>query len=183
MAIHVALLRAINLGGHNKVRMADLRELLTDLGFADARSLLQSGNLVFRGAAQTGTRLEGSLERAAKERLGLDTDFFVRTTKDWKAIVAGNPFPGEAERDPSHLVVMFLKDAPDRQNVAALQVTGREVARVKGRHAYIVYPDGIGHSRLTTALIERKLGTRGTARNWNTVLRLGALAEGLIKDA
>jgi uncharacterized protein (DUF1697 family) len=179
MTIHIALLRAVNLPGHNKAGMADLRELLAGLGMQDARSLLQSGNLVFRSDAGTTAQLERLLAAAAQKRLGLDTDFFVRTANDWKAIIAGNPFPEEAKRDPSHLLVMFLKEAPDREDVTALQraITGREVVRAKGRHAYIVYPEGIGRSRLTSALIERRLGTRGTGRNWNTVLKLGALAE------
>ena len=179
MTIHVALLRAINLGQHNKVGMDELRELFAELGFSDVRSLLQTGNLVFGSNVRTGMQMERSLEVAAKQRLGLDTDFFVRTAKEWKAIVAGNPFRDAAKSDPAHLVVMFLKDAPDRKSVAALQeaIAGRELVRAKGRHAYIVYPDGIGRSRLTSALIEKKLGTRGTGRNWNTVLKLGVLAE------
>jgi uncharacterized protein (DUF1697 family) len=179
MTIHVALLRAINLPEHNKVGMTDLRELLTEIGFKDARSLLQSGNLVFGSDARVGSQLESVLKDAAKRRLGLDTDFFVRTAKKWKAIIAGNPFPDEAQNDPGHLIVMFLKNAPNREGVAALEeaITGREVVRAKGRHAYIIYPDGIGRSRLTNALIEKKLGTRGTGRNWNTVLKLGTLAE------
>jgi len=180
MTIHIALLRAVNLGSHNKVAMADLRTMLTELGFTDARSLLQSGNLVFGSEGKTATQLENVLESAAKKRLGLETDFFVRTAKEWQGIVAGNPFPEEAERDPGHLVVMCLKDAPDRKAVTSLEeaITGREVVRAKGRQAYVVYPDGIGRSRLTVALIEKKLGTRATGRNWNTVLKLGELAKG-----
>jgi uncharacterized protein (DUF1697 family) len=132
---YIALLRAVNLPAHNKVGTADLRDLLTEAGFVDARSLLQSGNLVFRGDSQTSARVESLLEAAAKKRLGLETDFLVRTAADWKTIVAGNPFPKEAERDPGHLVVMFLKDAPERENVAALQkaIVGRERARRNAR--------------------------------------------------
>ena len=99
--------------------------------------------------------------------------------EEWaKEVIKNNPFREEAKRDPSHLVAFLLKDAPDAQNVAALQaaIKGPEIARAKGRQAYIVYPDGIGRSRLTSTLIERKIGTRATGRNWNTVLRLGALA-------
>jgi uncharacterized protein (DUF1697 family) len=179
MTIHVALLRAINLGQHNRVGMHELRELLAGLGFTEVRSLLHSGNLVFASGAATGAGLEASLEEASKKRLGLETDFLVRTAREWKTMVTDNPFPNEAKSDPAHLVVMFLKEAPDRKSVAALQeaIAGRETVRVKGRHAYILYPDGIGRSRLTTALIERKLGTRGTGRNWNTVLKLRNLAE------
>ena len=178
MSVHIGLLRAINLAGRNRVGMADLRKLLTGLGLENVRSLLQSGNLVFRSDAHTSAQLERLLEDAAKHRLGLETDFFVRTARDWKAVIAGNPFPREAERDPGRLLVIFLKDAPDRDGVKALEsaITGREVVRAKGRHAYIVYPDGIGRSRLTNALIEKKLGTRGTGRNWNTVRKLGELA-------
>ncbi|HEV8579867.1 MAG TPA: DUF1697 domain-containing protein [Thermoanaerobaculia bacterium] len=179
MTRHIALLRAVNLGSHNKVGMADLRKLLSDLGFEDAQSLLQSGNLVFGSEGRKGAQLEELLETEAKKRLGLDTDFMVRTASEWRAIIDGNPFPEEAERDPGHLVVMALKEQAGPKDVAALQeaIKGREVVRGKGRHVYIIYPDGIGRSKLTNALIEKKLGTRGTGRNWNTVLKLAGLAE------
>ena len=181
MTTHVGLLRAVNLGAHNRVAMSDLRDLLTRLGMSGSRTLLQSGNVVFRGEAPETATLEDLLEQAAAKHLGVTTDFFVRTAKEWKAIIAGNPFPEEAERDPGHLVVMPLKAAPDRGAVAALQhaIKGREIVRAKGRVAYITYPDGIGRSRLTIKLIEQKLGTRGTARNWNTVVKLQSLADDL----
>lgn len=179
MPIQIALLRAINVGGRAPVAMADLRHLLTQLGLLEPQSLLQSGNLVFRSGPGTGADLERLLEAEAEKRLRLRTDFFVRTATQWKAVIASNPFRREAERDPSHLLVMFLKDVPDAGSVEALQaaITGREVVRAEGRQLYIVYPDGIGRSRLTGTLIEKKLGGRGTARNWNTVLKLAALAK------
>ena len=84
----------------------------------------------------------------------------------------------EAKADPGHLLMLCLKDEPGRDAVTALQkaIVGREVVRARGRSLYVVYPDGVGRSKLTAVLIERKLGTRGTARNWNTVLKLAALA-------
>ena len=93
-------------------------------------------------------------------------------------MIAANPFGAEAKRDPSHLLVLALKQTVDRKTVAALQqaIVGREVVQAGGHHAYVVYPDGIGRSRLTSALIEKALGTRTTGRNWNTVLKLDALA-------
>lgn len=174
----IGLLRAVNLAGRNKVRMADLRDLLAGLGMEDPRTLLQSGNVVFRTASRAAAQLERTLEREAEKRLGLRTDFFVRTTREWKAVIAGNPFPEEAERDPGHLLVVALKEAPGGAEVKGLQqaIKGRESVCADGRCAYIYYPDGVGRSRLTTAVIEKHLGTRGTARNWNTVLKLGALA-------
>jgi uncharacterized protein (DUF1697 family) len=180
MTVYLALLRGINVAGHTRVSMADLRNLLAGLGLADVRSVLQSGNLVFRGKGRSAAHFERLLGSEAETHLGLRTEFFVRTAEEWSAVVAANPFRSEAARDPGRLVVVSLKDAPGAQEVAALQaaIVGREVVRADGRHAYIVYPDGQGRSRLTNAVIERKLRTRGTARNWNTVLRLDACARG-----
>jgi uncharacterized protein (DUF1697 family) len=165
MAVQIALLRAVNLGPHNKVAMPDLRAMLGDLGFSDVRSLLQSGNLVFRGNP-TGAKLEKLLETEARKRLGLDTDFIVRSAAQWQGVIAANPFPAEAKLDPAHLVVMACKSAPGK----TVKLTGarREVVRTNGKEIYIYYPDGIGRSRL-------KVGAIGTGRNWNTVLKLGAL--------
>jgi uncharacterized protein (DUF1697 family) len=177
MTRYVALLRAVNVGGHGKVAMSDLRDLLGELGFAEARSLLQTGNLIFLGESKTGLECELLLEREAARRLNLRTDFLVRTAEEWAAVVDGNPFPEVARSDPGHLVVVFLKQAPDKESVDALRaaVKGREEVSVEGCQAYISYPDGIGRSRLTSTLIEAKLGTRGTGRNWNTILKIATL--------
>lgn len=179
MTHFIALLRAVNLAGHQKVAMADLRGLLDELGLEEPRSLLASGNLVFRADDRTTAELEEMLERGARARLGLDTDIFVRTADEWSEVVAANPFPAEAEGDPGHLLVYALKEAPGPERVDELQraIRGREVVRAVRRHAYVVYPDGVGRSRLSSALIERKLGTRGTGRNWNTVLKLQAATQ------
>ena len=176
MTTHIALLRGINVGGHKQVAMAYLRQLLGNLGFADVQSLLQSGNLVFRSKKRPSARLELLLETESRRRLGLETEFFVRTAEEWQDVIARNPFRAEAHRDPGHLLVMFLKDAPEARNIKALQtaITGRETVRGDGRQLYITYPDGVGRSKLTNAVIEKRLGTRGTARNWNTVLKLCA---------
>lgn len=179
LTTHIALLRAVNVGGRGKVAMADLRALLAELGFEAPRSLLQSGNLVFR-SQPTGAALEALLERETQARLGLATDFLVRTAAQWAAIVAANPYPAMAEDDPSHLVVMPLKSAPDAAGLEGLRawLPGHEAIEAVGRELYITYRDGIGRSKLTNAVIERRLKARGTARNWNTVTKLAALAGG-----
>jgi uncharacterized protein (DUF1697 family) len=178
MTIHIGLLRGVNVGGAARLAMADLRDLMTELGFGEVRTLLQSGNVVFRGDRRSAATLEGVLATAARRQLGLSTEFFLRTAKEWDALVAANPFPAEAKRDPSHLVMMALRGAPTAKAVAALRaaITGPEAIEAAGRQLYIVYPAGIGRSRLTNAVIEAKLGTRGTGRNWNTVLKLAELA-------
>jgi len=159
--------------------MSDLKNLLSRLGFSQPRSLLQSGNLVFEAEGKTGAELEQLLERATEKHLNLRTEYFVRTAKELRDVVAGNPFPVEAKDDPSHLIVAFLKRPPLKANLEALQaaISGPEIVRAGGRHAYITYPAGIGRSRLTNVLIEKKLGSSATGRNWNTVLKLQALIQ------
>ena len=178
LTTHIALLRGINVGGHRSVGMTDLRNFLTQLGFDDVRSLLQSGNLVFGSRARTGAELERFLEAEAQKCFALEIDFFVRAPEEWKSMIRQNPFRKEAELDPAHLVVMLLKNPPRAEDVAALQegISGPEIVRAKGRQLYTFYPKGIGRSRLTNAVIERKLG-RCTGRNWNTVLKLAILAK------
>jgi uncharacterized protein (DUF1697 family) len=178
MSTRIALLRGVNVGGRNRVAMAALRGMLATLGFAGARTLLQSGNVLFAGDGRTDAGLERLLEAETMRRLKVRVDWFVRTPREWTTIVARNPFPGEAERDPRHLLVVFLKKPPAAGDVRALQAAtrGPERIRAAGRQLYIVYPEGIGRSKLTATLIEHRLDTRGTARNWNTVLKLQALA-------
>lgn len=178
LTTHIALLRGINVGGHRSVGMTDLRDFLAELGLEDARSLLQSGNLVFTSKVRTGAELERFLESEAHDRLSLEVDFIVRTPDEWKSIIRQNPFRKEAERDPGHLVVMFLKSAPEVDDMVALQaeIRGPEVVRAKGKQAYIYYPNGQGRSKLTHSILEKRLG-RGTGRNWNTVLKLGIMAK------
>ena len=163
------------------VSMSDLRDLMSKLGMEDVRTLLQSGNVIFRSDIRSPAKVEKVLEDGVEKRFGLKTEFFVRTVEEMNEVVAANPFPREAKQDPGHLVVGFLKAAPDSAAVTALQkaIVGREVVRAVGRHSYVVFPDGIGRSKLTSALTEKKLGTRGTGRNWNTVLKLQALANEL----
>jgi uncharacterized protein (DUF1697 family) len=150
-SLHVALLRGINIGGRKKVAMADLRRLFSDLGFSGARSLLQSGNVVFESPRLAGVELERLLEKATDEQLGVAVDYVVRRADEWARIVARNPFPDAAKEAPSHLAVMCLKSAVDAKKVNALQlaIQGSEIVRGDGKQLYLVYPDGMGTSKLT----------------------------------
>lgn len=179
MTTYVGVLRAINLGSHNKIAMSDLRAMMEKIGLEDPKTLILSGNIVFKSATSSADKVEKMLEAASTKHLGVTTDYFVRSAKEWQAIIAANPFPKEAKNDPARLVMLCLRDAPSAAHVKALQaaIKGREIVKAGGRHAYIVYPDGQGRSRLTIQMIEKALGTRGTARNWNTVLKLGELAQ------
>jgi uncharacterized protein (DUF1697 family) len=174
MSVHIALLRSVNVTGHNKIAMADLRAWLTGQGLENVRTLLQTGNAVFETSGGSEADLERRLEAQAREQLGLDTAFFVRTPEEWQEAMQANPFAAEAERDPARTVVLALKEEAVPARVEALRagIKGPERIETAGRALYAVYPDGQGRSKLTTALIERALETRCTARNWNTVLRI-----------
>jgi uncharacterized protein (DUF1697 family) len=158
--------------------MAALRDAVSALGFTDVATLLQSGNVVFRAPTRAPAAIELLLGRALSQRLSVTTDVFVRTAAEWAAHIRANPFRAEAKADPAHLHLLTLKDLAAPAQIAALRgaIRGRERVGVKGRALYAVYPDGAGRSRLTIAVIERHLDTRATARNWNTVLKLAALA-------
>ena len=178
MTRYVALLRGINVGGHKMVAMADLRALLTRLGFADVKAVLQSGNIVFGSTARSAARLESQLESEVAKTLTVTTEFHVRNAAEWQAVVDANPFCAEAERAPSHLLVTFFKEPLAAAAVAALQaaITGPERLQAEGRHLYMTFPDGVGTSK--AAVLAGRMLPRGTARNWNTVMKLSALTGG-----
>jgi uncharacterized protein (DUF1697 family) len=168
MGRFVALLRAINVGGTGKLAMADLRSLLEGAGFSGVRTFIASGNVVF-DAKGNAVGFEKKIEGMLAERHGLATDVLVRSIDEWELLVAANPFAKEAKATPGKVVLVALKSAPDG---AAIDKTnagnkGKERVRVVGREAYVYYPDGIGVSKLNL----KPLGT-GTARNWNSVIKL-----------
>ena len=172
----VAFLRAVNVGGTAMIAMAELKALAEDIGLAEPKTLLQSGNLVFDAEGKTAAAIEKLLEREIARRLGVETDVMVRTARELKATIARNPFPKEAKSDPSLLHVRFLKTPAGAAAVASLSraIKGREVVKGAGSEVFIYFPDGAGTSKLTNAVIERHLA-RGTSRNWNTVTKLTEL--------
>jgi uncharacterized protein (DUF1697 family) len=168
-------LRAINLSGH-RLLMADFKRVLADAGHPDAQTVVATGNAVI-AAKSADADLEARIEKALVTTLGQSTEVFARDGAELAAIVAGNPFPAMARDDPSHLVVVFLRGEPQAASVEALRekIKGPEEVAGGPRCLYASYPDDIGHSKLTAAMIERALKLRGTARNWNTVLKMAEL--------
>ena len=177
MSVQAALLRAVNVGGTGLVAMADLRAEAEKIGLKNARTLLQSGNLVFEAGSKSPAAVEKLLEAACAKAFNLTNGIYVRTASEIDAVLARNPFAKEAKDDPGHLHVLFMREAAPAAAFKALQaaIKGRERVHGDDRHAYIVYPDGAGASKLTSAVIVRHLGTPGTARNWNTVNKLAAM--------
>jgi len=175
---YIGLIRGINVGGKNMVKMADLRTMLTEIGLPDSQTLLQSGNFVFKGKERGREEMEKWLREESEKRLGVNPEYFVRTLAEWDEIIAANPFPEEAKADPSHLLVTLLKSPPDESQVKAIQaaIKGPERIRVGKEHLYTVFPEGIGTSTIGKTPGYNKLIAVGTGRNWNTVLKLADLA-------
>lgn len=159
--------------------MSDLRDVAGQLGFANAQTILQSGNLVFEDPKRRKpAALERLLEEAVAGRCGVSTEIFVRDADEWAKIIDANPFTAEAKKDPGHLVVACGRQPLPTDRVEALQraIPGREKVRAIDRELYVYYPDGIGRSRLTASLMAKHLGGNGgTGRNWNTVRRIAEL--------
>jgi uncharacterized protein (DUF1697 family) len=170
MPTHVALLRGINVGGRNKVAMADLREVVASLGHADVATYVQSGNVVFTADAPRA----GAIEAALEERLGVTPAVVVLSREELEQVVAGNPWPDE--RDGKRLHVVFSAGEPDAEVVAAAleKVGGDDEAQIVGGTLYLHTPNGLGRSKLAAELARR--GPKdGTARNWTTVTKLLAM--------
>lgn len=176
MSVWIALLAAVNVGGR-KIVMNDLKALAGQMGLENPRTLLASGNLVF-GAAGEAAEIESRLEAALKDRFGFDCPVMLRSARELDEAIAANPFPEAARLDSSHLVLAALKETVTAEALARLRsaITGPEQAERRGREVYFVYPDGIGHSTLTPQKVSKALGARSTGRNWNTVLKLQAMA-------
>ncbi len=173
---YVALLRAVNVGDR-KVTMKELREMAEGLGYENVRTLIASGNLVFDTKKTSNAKLEATLEAAIEKTFGLFSEVMVRDPAEWAAIIKANPLPKKAKEDPAHLVCLVCKDKPDTKAIDTWLKTFREKydkgeeLKLVGREIYIGYGPSIGESKL---ILPKKLCT-GTARNWNTVLKLDAM--------
>jgi uncharacterized protein (DUF1697 family) len=168
----------VNVGGR-KVTMAELKVAATKLGYENARTLVASGNLVFDARKTVPAKLEAALEAAIETTFGLFSEVMVRDPADWAAIIKANPFPKKAKDDPAHLVCVVCKDKPDAKGIDAFLKTFREKydkgeqLKIVGREIYIDYGPSIGQSKL---ILPKKTCT-GTARNWNTMLKLQAMLD------
>jgi uncharacterized protein (DUF1697 family) len=174
---YVALLRGINVGRARQVGMPRLAELLGCRGHGNVRTHLRSGNVVLDsplGEAELVADLTGAIE----EEFGFAVPVVVRTGTELAAVVAGDPFASMAT-DPARYLVTFLPEPPAADRVDALPpVEGGGEYLVRGRELYLWLPDGIANTPLAAWKWDRLLGVAGTARNWNTVTRLGELTAG-----
>ena len=168
----IALLRGVNTGKANRIAMADLRTLVAGLGFADARTLLNSGNVVFRAGRTAPAATAARIELALTEKLGVDCRVIVITDSQLATIVAENPLR-EVAKNPSRLLVAVLGDPGARAAAASLleRDWSPEALAVGSLAAYLWVPQGVATSRLNLE-VNRALRGNVTGRNWATMLKL-----------
>ncbi|HVV58549.1 MAG TPA: DUF1697 domain-containing protein [Gaiellaceae bacterium] len=173
----IALLRGINLG-RRSVGMAELRTALEDRGHEDVRTLLRSGNVVLT-SPETGAALERRLERELTEAFGFAIPVVVRTREELAETIARNPLGDVADNPSRYTVTFFSAPVPDARvrELERLAVPPEALAAA-GRELYTWHPDGLARSALAAELARKRAGATGTNRNWNTVTKLLALAEG-----
>lgn len=175
MTMYAALLRGINVSGHKKVSMAELRTLLTELGHGDVRTHLQSGNAVFSSASDDEDALAAELERAIEKRFGFPVPCLVRDGTYLAAVAAACPFPA-AELEGKQLHITYYGQPVDAERFAGIDPAAflPEEFRLGDRALYLYAPDGLGRSGLAAALSRPSLtkGVIATSRNWNTVVKL-----------
>jgi uncharacterized protein (DUF1697 family) len=179
MTTYLALLRGINLGPRNKIRMADLRELVESLGHKNVRTHILSGNVLFESHRRDTRRLERELEKAIKERFGFNIAVLVRTRDELEEIVRKNPLP-HAAQEGRRLFLLFLSKNPSRDRIREIDAEAYkpEEFEVADRAIYAWFRQGLQGSRLAGALSDKRLGVTVTNRNWNTVTKLLELADG-----
>lgn len=175
----ISLLRGINVGGHKKISMAELKSLYEGLGFTEVVTYIQSGNVVF--TASSDDDLSANIKRAIQDYFGFELEIILRTHTAWREIIEGNPFPSQAKNDPQYLNVILPTQAPSPEKLDAARAftfAGSEIFAIHPDVIYGYYADGYGRSRYSNPFWEKMLNVPTTTRNWNSMKRLLALAEG-----
>ena|SRR5215470_4689710 len=181
MPVVIALLRAINVGGHAVIKMDALRAFFSSLKCKDVQTYVQSGNVVFRTNERDLARLGKRIQATIAKKFGVTPGVMLRTTADMRGVVARNPFAKRENIEPAKLLVSFLGaklDQTAHDMLAALPLKGEELIP-SGRELFIYFPNGAGKSKLPWAKVDKICQSQGTARNWNSVTKLLEMAEAL----
>ena len=174
MIVCVALFRGINVGGHRKVAMKDLKAMHEALGLKNVIPYIQSGNIIFTCDDAEVTNVQSRIEDGFEKQFGFHAEVIIRTAAELGEVIENTPFRDQPAKEPERIVVMFLTShvAANVQQELLKAYNGPEEIFLLGKDMYIYYPDSIGRSKLSGSWLEKKLSTSGTARNWNTVLKV-----------
>lgn len=181
MPVFISLLKGVNLAGHRKVKMEDLRALYESLGFENVQTYINSGNVIFRTSSRNAGKLRSRIEDAIEHACGFRTQVMLRTPAEVREVIARSPFAARKGIDGSKLAVHFLADelsTSARQQLLAMDF-GPEELHVEAWELHVYYTNGMARPRLSMAQVERMMKTVSTARNWNTVRKLLEMAEKL----
>jgi uncharacterized protein (DUF1697 family) len=181
MAVIISLLRGVNVSGNNIIKMEELRKLYASMGLRDARSYIQSGNVVFQTDERDLLALAKLIGDGIERKFKCRPDVILRTTAEMRGAVARNPFAKRRDVEPAKLLVTFLAGEPGKEaRDKVLEIkTDPEEMKILGREIYIHFPNGMGQSKLSWIAITKALKTTGTGRNLNSVMKLLEMAEEL----
>lgn len=173
MPAYVVLLRAVNVGGTKKLQMADFRKMLEGLGYKRVETYIQSGNAVFDAAAPP-AKAAKAIAAALEKLTGGPVGVLLRTHEELGKVIAGNPYAREATADGARVHAVFLSGIPEEAAIAGLEKIPARSDRYHhaGDTLYLHLPDGAGESKFSAKTLDRILGVKVTARNWNTVVKL-----------
>jgi len=178
------MLRGVNVGGHNKIKMDALKVLCSSLKLKDPQTYVQSGNVIFKTEEKDLAKLTKRLQDALERKFGFRPDVMLRTASELRNVIARNPFAKRNGIEPGRLLVTFLAADPGkeaREKALALK-TDPEELHIIGREAYTYFPNGMAHPKIPWTTIERTLKSSGTGRNWNSVTKMLEIAEKLEAD-
>ena len=178
-AVHIALLRGINVGGRNRLPMQRLVSIFEAAGCGNVRTYIQSGNVVYEAGPALARRVPLLVAGILAERFGINSPVLSRTATELHKVVASNPFL-KARAEERELGVAFLEKRPTAARVAALdpERSPPDAFSVRGREIYLRMPNGVARTKLTNAWFDSALATTSTVRNWRTTLKLLDLAVG-----
>lgn len=179
MPVVISMLRGVNLGSHNRIKMDALRTLYESLKLENPRTYVQSGNVIFRTKERNLKKLATTIEHAIEKTFKFRPAVILRTVDELRAAIADSPFESSRKLEPGKILVTFLAAQPPGEAAAGLAVfkSYPEEIHLKGRELYMYFPNGAGRSKLPWSQVEKLLKVTGTARNWNSVMAMLAIAE------
>lgn len=173
----MALLRSVNVAGHGRIAMNELRASFEELGYTDVMTYIQTGNVVFSAGSKSGAKIAADIEERLAADFGESPAVILRSVPEVLRIGKASPYARRGA-DPARHHVTFLATAPTKAALAALELppSRRDELVVDGKEVYVHTPDGYAETKFTGSFLERRLGVVSTTRNWNTVTKLSELA-------
>lgn len=178
MITYIALLRAINVGGYRKIKMADLRNMFEKLGFKNVQTYIQSGNVIFDSDEEDSDKLSQSIEEKIKSDFGHDVPVMIRTRDKLKNLINDNPFEGQDE-DPFMLYVTFFLETPPQEKQQEMTSLSSEIERfefLNGELFSLIDKKTDQKTNFSNGYVEKIIGIPGTGRNWRSVNKIFEMA-------